>query len=428
MQNQTLGGNVTDTDESLLERYQSVRRQSLKICEPLEIEDHVVQSMDSASPLKWHLAHVTWFFEMFLLRQYLPGYKPYNAAFDLLFNSYYNGVGELYPRPKRGLLSRPTVKEILAYRKSIDAHMRKLLGNECSEDLAFRLVLGLNHEQQHQELMFTDLKYNLGNNPLYPAYHDLQTGHHQSVPRLQFDHYGGGVHEVGRSAPSSPADFAFDNESPLHQVYLQDYELANRLVTNAEFQEFIQDNGYQRPELWLSDAWTLVENQPHWQHPLYWRLLDGDFSEYSLAGSHALNPSTPVCHVSGYEADAYARWKGMRLPTEQEWEVAARDCEITGNFVESGRLHPQACIGDNRQFFGDVWEWTKSGYCAYPGFKAFAGELGEYNGKFMTNQWVLRGGSCVTPQAHIRASYRNFFYPADRWQFSGIRLARDVGQ
>ena len=417
---------MTYTDESLFERYRSVRQQSLEICEPLEIEDYVVQSMDSASPLKWHLAHVTWFFETFLLRQYLPGYEPYNAAFDLLFNSYYNGVGQQYPRPARGLLSRPTVKEILAYRQSVDIHMQTLLGNECSEDLVFRLVLGLNHEQQHQELMFTDLKYNLGNNPLYPPYRARRAEAQQPVFVLEFDHYTGGVHEVGRPPPSSPFDFAFDNESPVHRVYLQDYELANRLVTNAEFQEFIQDDGYQRPEFWLSDAWSLKESQQHWQHPLYWHLIDSVFWEYSLAGSHPLNPSTPVCHISGYEADAYARWKGMRLPTEQEWEVAVSGQEIRGNFVESGRLHPQTCDGDHRQFFGDVWEWTQSSYCAYPGFKAFAGELGEYNGKFMANQWVLRGGSCVTAQAHTRASYRNFFYPADRWQFSGIRLARDV--
>jgi len=424
---------VTNTDESLFERYQSVRRQSLKICEPLEIEDYVVQPMDSASPPKWHLAHVTWFFEIFLLRQYLPGYKLYNAAFDVLFNSYYNGVGEQYPRPKRGLLSRPTLKEILSYRQSVDVHMQTLLGNECSEDLVFRLVLGLNHEQQHQELMFTDLKYNLGNNPLYPAYHDLQTENWQTevrqpVPQLEFDHYTGGVQKVGRSTPSSPLDFAFDNESPLHGVFLQDYELANRLVTNAEFQEFIRDDGYQRPEFWLSDAWSLMKNQQHWQHPLYWHEIDGNFSEYSLAGSHPLNTAAPVCHVSGYEADAYARWKGMRLPTEQEWEVAVNGQEVEGNFVESGSLHPQPCVRGSKQFFGDVWEWTQSSYCRYPGFKAFAGELGEYNSKFMANQWVLRGGSCVTSQSHIRATYRNFFYPADRWQFSGIRLARDIGQ
>lgn len=424
---------MTNTDKSLFERYQSVRRQSLKICEPLEIEDYGVQPMECASPPKWHLAHVTWFFEIFILRQYLPGYKLYSAAFDLLFNSYYNSVGEQHPRSKRGLLSRPTLKEILAYRQYVDVQMQTLLGNECSEDLVFRLVLGLNHEQQHQELMFTDLKYNLGNNPLYPAYHDLitensQTEDQQPVSQLEFDYYSGGVHKVGRSTPSSPVDFAFDNESPLHRVFLQDYELANRLVTNAEFQEFIRDDGYQRPELWLSDAWSLLKNQQQWRHPLYWHEVDGNFSEYSLAGSHPLNLSAPVCHVSGYEADAYARWKGMRLPTEQEWEVATSGQEIGGNFVESGSLHPQPCVRGNKQFFGDVWEWTQSSYCPYPGFEVFAGELGEYNGKFMANQWVLRGGSCVTPQSHIRATYRNFFYPADRWQFSGIRLARDVGQ
>jgi ergothioneine biosynthesis protein EgtB len=417
------------TPESLSSRYAAVRQQSIAICDPLAIEDYVIQPMEDASPPKWHLAHVTWFFETFLLKPFHPNYVPFDENFEMLFNSYYNGVGEQFPRPERGRLSRPTVATIMAYRRYVDDAMQVLLDREMNDEVRFRIVLGLNHEQQHQELLFTDLKYNLGNNPLHPAYASRQPEPAESR-NLGFKEFTGGVHEIGASGETRSA-FAFDNESPRHEVLLRDFAVADRLVTNGEYLAFMHDDGYERPELWLSDAWTRInDTKAGFKRPLYWVKRDSDWLEYTLGGLRPLDLHAPVCHISGYEADAYARWSGNRLLTEPEWEVMASTQEIEGNFVESGNLHPLGAQSTGspssvRQVYGDTWEWTQSSYAAYPGFRAFGGQLGEYNGKFMANQLVLRGGSCVTPASHIRPTYRNFFYPGDRWQFSGIRLAHD---
>lgn len=409
--------------------YSAVRGRSVEICEPLATEDYVIQPMADASPPKWHLAHVTWFFETFILKPFVAGYQSFNADFEFLFNSYYNGVGAQFPRPERGRLSRPTVAEVMAYRQHVDRAMDQLVNSELGGDLLFRTILGLNHEQQHQELLLTDLKYNLGNNPIYPAYLENSVSSDVvEVPGLRFEDFEGGIREMG-VAQLAPGEFAFDNESPRHQVLIRDFALADRLVTNGEYLTFMEDHGYERPELWLSDAWSRINDRTAgFRKPLYWRNRDGVWHEYALRGGlQPLDMAAPVCHVSGYEADAYARWAGCRLPTEPEWEVAAQSRPQEGNFYEAGTLRPLPAKSDKslRQMFGDVWEWTSSSYGPYPGFKPFDGQLGEYNGKFMANQLVLRGGSCATSQAHIRPSYRNFFYPADRWQFSGIRLARD---
>lgn len=425
--------------QSLSARYQGVRQQTLELAAPLALEDYQVQPMADASPPKWHLAHVTWFFETFILSQELQGYKPFHPRFEYLFNSYYNGVGEPYPRAKRGALSRPTVDEVLAYRRHVDEAMMKFMAAPLPETLAAKVVLGLNHEQQHQELLLTDLKYNLGNNPLKPAYLDQQPDDlpGSQAPPMTFVPITGGIHHIGVAQGS---DFSFDNEGPRHQVLLADFSLASRLVTNGEFLEFIEDGGYQRHELWLSDAWAHLNalGSERWQGPLYWRndchntrggaSTTDSYARYALTGGESeLDLAEPVCHVSGYEADAYARWKGCRLPTEAEWEVAAQGCSLEGNFADCCRYQPQAAtLPGLTQMFGDAWEWTGSSYSPYPGYCPLAGQLGEYNGKFMANQLVLRGGSCATPQDHIRATYRNFFYPQDRWQFTGIRLARDL--
>ncbi len=434
--------------QTLLDRYLQVRQQSLALCAPLEVEDYQIQPMADASPPKWHLAHVSWFFETFILKRHLPRYKAFHPAYEKLFNSYYNGVGEPWPRPARGLLSRPTLAEVFAYRQHVDQSMSELLATRDAAEFGFIVELGINHEQQHQELLLTDLKYNLGNNPLKPAYLEpVPASLAEPLPALHFVEFAGGEYEVG-AAPG--AGFAFDNESPRHGVLLRDFALANRPVTNGEYLEFIEAGGYERAELWLSDAWAYCrgngDQQQGWSAPLYWTRQDDSYRQYTLRGEREIDPNQPVCHVSAYEADAYARWRGCRLPTEFEWEVAASGLPVAGNFVETGRYHPHSgepFIDDTRadtlddkpatdatvnrpgMMFGDVWEWTASSYAAYPGFKAFAGQVGEYNGKFMANQLVLKGGSCVTPQEHIRDTYRNFFYPPDRWQFSGIRLATD---
>ncbi len=405
-------------------QYESVRQQSIRICEPLEVEDYLVQPMADASPPKWHLAHITWFFETFVLKPFLPGYQPFSDVYEVLFNSYYNGVGQQHPRAKRGLLSRPTVADIFDYRAHVDGHMRSLLTGEITPKVNFRTILGMNHEQQHQELLFTDLKYNLGHNPLSPIYQQGKSVPDVRPQALNFLEFSGGIYQIGIHADD---EFVFDNESPRHDVLIEDFRLANRLVTNAEFIEFVEDGGYQRPELWLADAWALQCSEGKLSAPLYWQQRQNKYFVYTLAGLVPVSPLEPVCHVSGYEADAFARWKGARLPTEMEWEVAAKSQEQKGIFVEDGFYHPLAAdTAELGGMFGNLWEWTQSSYSPYPGFKSFQGQLGEYNGKFMANQLVLRGGSCVTPRSHIRPSYRNFFYPADRWQFSGIRLAKDV--
>ena len=393
------------------------------------VEDYGVQPMDDASPPKWHLAHTSWFFETFVLKPFAPGFRPFHPQFEYLFNSYYNGVGQPYPRAQRGLLSRPSVDEVYGYRQSVDERMAQLLDSadgDSAAEVARRTELGINHEQQHQELILTDLKYNLGNNPLHPPYRsDLKPRSAESVAgSAAFVSFNGGSVQVG----ADPNDgFCFDNELPQHRVLLEPYALADRLVTNGEYLQFIQAGGYSSSELWLSDGWTWLCNEAV-HAPLYWRRGDGGFHEYRLDGLSPLDLDAPVVHVSFYEADAYARWAGRRLPTEQEWENAARAQVCEGNFADQDRLHPGAATGRGQpldQLFGDAWEWTASPYVAYPRYRPLAGTLGEYNGKFMSNQLVLRGGSCATPEGHVRPSYRNFFYPGDRWQFSGIRLAAD---
>lgn len=411
------------TSLSLGERYQQVRQLSEYICRPLETEDYVIQSMADVSPPKWHLAHTTWFFETFLLSPYLPGYQVFHPKFGYLFNSYYEAVGKRHPRPQRGLLSRPTVEEIYRYRGYVDEAMQQLLGQVNEPTLEALVLLGLHHEQQHQELLLTDIKHILAMNPLYPAYRsDLPSISYEPVAtKEQWLDYPGGLYSIGFAGQG----FAFDNETPSHSVYLQDYYLGSHLITNGEYLEFIEADGYRKPEYWLSEGWATVQTA-QWEAPLYWHQIDGEWWIMTLSGLRPLNLYEPVCHVSFYEAEAYARWSGKRLPTEAEWEVAAAQVSLQGNFVESGYLHPIPISGITRpdQMFGDVWEWTQSAYLAYPGFQPAAGAVGEYNGKFMCNQMVLRGGSCVTSATHIRPTYRNFFPPSARWQFTGIRLAQ----
>jgi len=409
--------------ESLLLDYERVGAQTRALAAPLSAEDCALQSMPDASPVKWHLAHTAWFFETFVLEPALPGFAPYRAEFRVLFNSYYVAVGARHPRPERGLLSRPSLEEVLAYRASVDERMHALVARDPARAarLADTIELGLHHEQQHQELILTDLKHALSRNPTFPAYQEARARTSASPAPMRWTSLPDGVRQIGHDG----AGFSFDNERPRHRVFVGDFELAERLATNAEYQAFIADGGYRRPELWLSEGWDVASSQ-RWEAPLYWIEGEGGWRQFTLEGLRALEPDEPVTHVSYYEADAYARWCGARLPTEAEWEIVAAPREATGNFLESGRLHP-APLGAAKggQIFGDAWEWTSSSYAPYPGFRAPAGAVGEYNGKFMVNQYVLRGGSCVTPRSHIRASYRNFFPAAARWQFSGIRLARE---
>jgi len=425
----------------LYQRFQAVRAATTELIEPLSPEDCALQSMADASPAKWHLAHTTWFFETLVLEPGLPGYKPFDPSYRVLFNSYYNSIGEQYPRLQRGLLSRPGLEEVLAYRRRVDGDLLALLeersgdsnaGASSSRDstgIADTIELGINHEQQHQELILTDLKHALSANPTNPVYRSLAPAPAAAAPPLRWLGREGGLHEIGHDGDG----FAFDNESPRHRVFLEDFEIASRPATNAEFMEFVTDDGYRRPELWLSDGWARAQASG-WGTPLYWRQQDdprngnGSWAQQTLSGLRPLVLEEPVCHLSHYEADAYARWAGARLPTEAEWELAAGS-PLDGNFVESGLLHPRvspATSAGPAACYGDVWEWTSSPYVPYPGFRPLRGSLAEYNGKFMSNQLVLRGGSCATPSSHIRRSYRNFFYPDARWQFSGLRLARDA--
>ncbi|HEY6645014.1 ergothioneine biosynthesis protein EgtB [Povalibacter sp.] len=412
--------------ESLADRFSRVRSLSIALCQPLQTEDYVVQSMPDASPAKWHLAHTTWFFETFLLKPHSRHYRVFDERFDYLFNSYYQTLGPMHQRPRRGLLTRPTVAEVKRYRAHVDDHLRELLLREADNDRIVELVtLGLNHEQQHQELLLTDIKHLLSSNPLLPAYLPSMRRMSNVPPAaVHFIGFEGQIGEIGASGKH----FCFDNEMPRHRVLTENYALADRLVTNAEYLEFVQDGGYRRPDCWLSDGWSTV-NAEGWARPLYWtESLD---TEFTLAGLQSLDPAAPVCHLSYYEADAFTRWSGARLPTEAEWELAASRCDVAGNLLTNAPTaapHPRAASGGDRlhQLFGDVWEWTASPYVAYPGYRPAAGALGEYNGKFMCNQFVLRGGSCATPADHVRATYRNFFYPQARWQFMGLRLARDA--
>ncbi|MGI9283940.1 MAG: ergothioneine biosynthesis protein EgtB [Pseudomonadales bacterium] len=411
----------------LMQEYKRVRKQSTALCESLCVEDYGLQAIAETSPPKWHLAHTTWFFETFLLKPFATDYVPVNNAYEYLFNSYYNGVGQQYARAQRGLLSRPTVDEVFQYRAVIDVQMLDLLADEGHKDSATilqRAELGLHHEMQHQELLLTDLKYSLAQNPMYPAYHSIESysTRHLDVA-LAYSDFAGGLASLGTN--NDDELFCFDNETPRHKVYLAPYALSNRPVTNAEYLQFMQDDGYQRAELWLADGWS-KRQQEGWCTPLYWQQQAGSWLVFTLHGLVPLNLTEPVCHVSFYEADAYARWAGARLPTEAEWEHAADSEKFAGHFVDMHRLQPHGASDKGnsmQQLFGDVWEWTASSYGPYPGFIAAAGTIGEYNGKFMCNQMVLRGGSCVSDRRHIRVSYRNFFYPPDRWQFSGIRLA-----
>ena len=402
----------------LRERYQEIRRKSLELTQPYSAEDHMLQSMPDASPAKWHLAHTTWFFETFILAAHVPAYQSFDKRYKYLFNSYYKQLGSHPYRGARGLMSRPSLNEIHAYRSHVDEAMLRHL-EFANEETAALVELGLNHEQQHQELILTDIKHALWSMPLRPGRVSKPRVVTPNAP-LQWIDFEGGIHKIGHSGTG----FAFDNEGPRHEILLRLFRLASRLVTNAEYLQFINDGGYRRPELWLSDGWDTVCSQS-WHSPLYWEEDDGRWFEFTLAGMIELDPHGPVCHVSYYEADAYARWSGARLPREEEWEVAAAQGPSSGTLLETGRLHPGPAQGSGlQQVFGDVWEWTSSAYTAYPGFQPAEGLIGEYNGKFMCNQFVLRGGSCATPSSHIRATYRNFFPPHARWQFSGIRLAK----
>ena len=408
-------------------RYEEVRRCTEELCRTLSPEDCGGQSMPDASPVKWHLAHTTWFFEVLVLEQILPGYREFDPVFRTLFNSYYNAVGEQHPRPGRGLLTRPPLEQVFEYRDYVDKRVLGCLGGgyDSSHKLARVMELGLHHEQQHQELILTDIKHLFSCNPLRPAYSDCPTLQQREAGALDWLAYPEGVREIGHSGRG----FAFDNESPRHRVFTEAYGLASRPSTNAEYLEFLRDDGYSRPELWLSDGWDRVQ-QLGWEAPLYWERSGVDWTLMTLGGLRDLQGEEPVCHVSYYEADAFARWAGARLPSEAEWELAAAALPRAGNLAESGLLHPavgSGAEGEPLQLFGDVWEWSGSAYAPYPGFHPLEGALGEYNGKFMSNQMVLRGGSCVTPESHIRATYRNSFAPEARWQFSGIRLARDPG-
>jgi ergothioneine biosynthesis protein EgtB len=423
----------------LAQRFQQLRKQTEALIQPLSAEDCQLQSMPDASPAKWHLAHLTWFFETFVLEKFEPGFKPFNASFRVLFNSYYNGVGDKYPRPQRGLISRPSLDEVLTYRAQVDERVLKVMvatKKTQRRELEQLIALGLQHEQQHQELLLTDIKHALSFNPQHPAYTGRWplAGIHPQP--MRWHGYGGGQVSHGFDA-AQDGEFAFDNETPRHAVYVAPFELASRLVTNGELLAFMGDGGYQRPELWLSMGWDWVmrHHQPgQTPLPLYWQGEAGTFQNFTLHGLVDLDPNTPACHLSYFEADAFARWAGARLPTEFEWELAARALPASraqsGNFVENAAFHPlpqqEADHGLPAQMLGDLWEWTQSNYNPYPGYKPWEGLVGEYNGKFMCNQFVLRGGSCATPRSHMRASYRNFFPPEAQWQFSGVRLARDI--
>jgi ergothioneine biosynthesis protein EgtB len=418
----------------VLDRFEAVRRDTEALAANLTPEDQVIQSMPDASPTKWHLAHTTWFFETFVLARLDPDYQVFDPAFAYLFNSYYEAVGPRHPRPERGMLSRPTVDIVGAYRDHVGAAVARFIaraGAGAWQEAAPLLELGRHHEQQHQELILMDIKHVFSINPLLPAYQAPQPQIAPPAAALDWLDFAGGLVEIGHQG----AGFAFDNETPRHKVWLEPFRLAGRPVSCGEFLEFIDDGGYRRPEFWLSDGWAAMRAQG-WEAPLYWS-RDGDvWSIFTLSGRRRLNPAEPVCHVSYFEADAFAKWAGKRLPSEAEWEVAAEGVPLSGNFADRGHFHaladgtPAASAAANskaypRQMFGDVWEWTASPYIPYPRFRAAAGAVGEYNGKFMCNQMVLRGGAAVTPAGHLRASYRNFFPPSARWAFAGLRLAED---
>jgi ergothioneine biosynthesis protein EgtB len=414
--------------DALKEAFCQIRRATELLCEPLETEDFVIQTAPEVSPTKWHLAHTSWFFENFVLRPGLPGYSAFDERYGYVFNSYYHAAGDRHPQPQRGLLSRPTVRQVLEYRQHVDGAMKRFLGGTSEDDLAhfgFVIELGMNHEEQHQELILTDIKHVLGANPLEPAYRAANREPPSNTAPVRWIQFNGGLADVGHSGSS----FAFDNEKPRHPFYLRPFELADRPATCGEYLAFIRDGGYQRPDLWLSDGWDAVQ-RCRWRAPLYWNQVADEWQLFSLRGRRRIDEDEPLCHISYYEADAFARWAGARLPLEEEWELGSTGAPVEGNLLETDCLHPTPAPsrehGRLKQMFGDVWEWTASAYLPYPGFVPFSGALGEYNGKFMSNRMVLRGGSCATPRRHIRPSYRNFFPPDARWQFSGVRLARSA--
>lgn len=424
-------------------RYAAVRAQTEALCDPLAVEDYVVSSMPDVSPTKWHLAHTSWFFETFVLAPHDPSYRPRDPRYAYLFNSYYVQAGERHCRAQRGLVTRPTVAEVFAYRAHVDEAMARLadrIGEDPAHPAAGLIEIGLHHEQQHQELLLTDIKHVFWMNPLRPAYRPddrpdarARTPAAGAVPALRWHEVPEGVHRIGH--PSAGArqaagdGFAYDNEGPPHRVFLDTFRISSRLVTNAEYLAFVEDGGYRRPELWLSAGLATVRDRG-WEGPLYWERTPDGWTEFTLAGGGPVDPAAPVCHVSYYEADAFARWAGHRLPGEAEWEVAARPAPVDGRFVEGARWHPGpahgGAAGHPAQLYGDVWQWTRSAYGAYPGYRPAAGALGEYNGKWMADQWVLRGASCATPRSHARVTYRNFFPSDARWQFTGVRLASDA--
>ena len=416
--------------EQLGEQYRRVRGFTQRLAEPLAPEDCVVQTMEDVSPTKWHLAHTSWFFEVFVLKEFALGYELYHPDFPYLFNSYYVQAGERHCRDRRGYVSRPTFEEVMAYRRHVDDHVAAWIDHADPQTAAVAtpvLEIGIHHEQQHQELILTDIKHVLSVNPLRPAYRvstaGSSGGRSGEMPPIEWVSFEAGTREIGHDGRG----FAYDNEGPRHWHYLQAFLLANRLVTNADFMEFMEDGGYERPELWLSMGWATVQEHG-WTEPFYWERRDGAWWTYTLGGMQKVDPAQPVVHVSYFEADAYARWAGARLPTEQEWEVAAATVPIEGHFVEDDPVQPTPAPAGGpslRQMYGDVWEWTRSHYSPYPGYVTPEGALGEYNGKFMCNQFVLRGGSCATSKTHVRRTYRNFFPPDAVWQFTGFRLARD---
>lgn len=409
-------------------QYREVRATTMRLAAPLSAEDQMLQSMPEASPTKWHLAHTTWFFETFLLAAHAPDYSSFDDRFRQLFNSYYKQVGPHPYRGARGLMSRPSLEEVHAYRCGVDEAMLELI-ERADDDLLALIELGANHEQQHQELILTDIKHALWSSPLRPIYRARPIGQNGAAATLKWREFDGGIYQAGHAG----GGFAFDNEGPRHEVLLQPFRLASRAVTNGEWLDFMAEGGYRRPELWLSDGWDTVCAQ-QWEAPLYWDRRDDEWWQYTMSGTRQVEENEPVCHVSYYEADAFARWAGARLPREEEWEIAVGKNPVRGMLLEDEAFHPQGARDNEygartpalQQMFGDVWEWTASPYVAYPGFRPAAGALGEYNGKFMCNQMVLRGGSCATPSSHIRATYRNFFPPQARWQFSGVRLASDL--
>ena len=412
--------------QTLTERFVNVRVFTEDLCRSFIAEDYVIQSMQDASPTKWHLAHTTWFFETFILSQYMKNYEFYNYNYKYLFNSYYIQAGERFTRSKRGMLSRPGIDEVYKYRHEINEKMVNLIETMDplkSEEISFLVELGLNHEQQHQELILTDIKHLFSLNPLRPIYSEKKKIAGSDISPIKWIAFPEGIYETGNRG----REFVFDNETPRHKTFITDFCLADRLTTNKEYIDFIEDGSYRRPELWLSDGWNSVENEK-WNSPMYWEKVGDEWYSFTLNGFTKIFPDEPVCHISLFEADAFARWAGARLPTEDEWEAAAYDKVIKGNFAESGYYHPIPLlenVSGLKQLFGDVWEWTRSSYSPYPGYKTLPGALGEYNGKFMSGQNVLRGGSCATPVSHIRPTYRNFFPPNARWQFMGFRLAKD---